>query len=267
MSSTTRSGLAEPAVAVAPLPRDSSLAPRRRSGPRRAAKLVRAARRPLYWPGLARGVVAAVEHESVGFAHNFATVIDVGANRGQFALVAKRRFPEAQLWCFEPLSGARHVLQRLLREPREGRVLACALSDTAGEAELHIARSDDSSSLLPIGERQTAAFPGTDEVGTIRVRTARLADVLAAEDLRRPTLLKIDVQGAELSVLTGAAEILGSVDEIFVECSFVEFYHGQPLADEIIEHLQAEGFRLSGVFSPSYAATGACLQADLLFVR
>lgn len=233
----------------------------------RSAKLVRVLRRPIYWPALALGVAAAVEHESVGFAHRFATVIDAGANRGQFALVAKRRFPDAELWCFEPLPEARRVLQRLVGDRWDARVLEYALSDAAGEADLHVAGSDDSSSLLPIGEGQRAAFPGTGEVGTTRVRTARLADVVAAEQLRRPALLKIDVQGAELPLLLGAAALLGRIDEILVECSFVELYGGQALADEIIGHLHAGGFRLSGVFSPVYRADGGCLQADLLFAR
>lgn len=233
----------------------------------RAAKLVRVVRRPIYWPALARGVAAAIEHESVGFTHRFATVIDAGANRGQFALVAKRRFPDAELWCFEPLPKARHVLRRLIGERWGARILEYALCNAAGEADLHVARSDDSSSLLPIGEGQTVTFPSTREVGTTRVRTARLADVLAAEESRRPALLKIDVQGSELPLLLGGAEILGRIDEILVECSFVELYHGQALADEVIEHLQADGFRLSGVFSPTYASNGGCVQAALLLAR
>ena len=258
--------MAEPAVAVAS-PAELSVTAPGRSGLRRAGKLLRVVRRPIYWPALTHGVAAAVEHESIGFAHHFSTVIDVGANRGQFAFVAKRRFPEAQLWCFEPLPEARHVLQRLVGDRWGAQVLEYALSAAAGEADLHVTRRDDSSSLLPIGDGQMAAFPASGEVGTVRVRTARLADALADEDLRRPTLLKIDVQGAELPVLVGAAEILSRIDEILVECSFVELYRGQALADEIIEHLQTEGFRLSGVFSPSYASNGGCVQADLLFAR
>jgi hypothetical protein len=80
-------------------------------------------------------------------------------------------------------------------------------------------------------------------------------------------LLKIDVQGAELSVLRGAEKTLESVDSIFVECSFVELYEGQALANEVIEFLAARGFSIAGVFGPAYDADGRCLQVDALFSR
>src|SRR3712207_638198 len=59
-----------------------------------------------YRAALRHGVAAAVEHHAVPFEHRYLTVIDVGANRGQFALVASHRFPGAVLHCFEPLPAA-----------------------------------------------------------------------------------------------------------------------------------------------------------------
>src|SRR5215212_9944591 len=67
-------------------------------------KLAKVLRRPGYWPGLRHGVAAAIEHDRIPFDNEFRTVIDVGAGRGQFALVARRRFPAATLHCFAPLS-------------------------------------------------------------------------------------------------------------------------------------------------------------------
>ena len=51
------------------------------------------------------GVAAAIEHESLLKTLDFATVVDIGANRGQFALVARRCFPAARIIAFEPLAG------------------------------------------------------------------------------------------------------------------------------------------------------------------
>ena len=83
----------------------------------------------------------------------------------------------------------------------------------------------------------------------------------------RPCLLKVDVQGLELDVLRGAARTLESVDEALIECSFVELYEGQPLADEIVLQMLEAGLRLAGVHEVVYSADGTAVQADFLFRR
>ena len=106
-------------------------------------------------------------------------MIDVGANRGQFAVYAALTFPDASLICFEPLPQARARLQRVLAGHRRLIVSEYALSSDNGERELHVSMADDSSSLLPIGARQREAFPGTGERSTITVGVRRLDDALA----------------------------------------------------------------------------------------
>ena len=98
-------------------------------------------------------------------------------------------------------------------------------------------------------------------------RTAVLGGHFQECDIEGPTLLKIDVQGTELEVLRGGVGLLRRVDCILVECSFVPFYEGQTLADDVVVFLREHGFRLRGVFSLSMSGDGRCLQADLLFAR
>ena len=223
------------------------------------------AREPAYRGALRHGVAAAVEHDAVPFGPVFRTVVDVGAHSGQFALVARRRFPHARLVCLEPLDGPRRRLERVLAGAPGAQVLPLAAAAEDGEAELIVAAADDSSSLLPMTELQTETFPGTGEVGRATVRTARLDSLLAAADLARPALLKVDVQGAELAVLRGAEGILKAIDEVLVECSFAELYRGQAFANEVIAHLGARGFSLAAVCSPVERPRGRLIQADLLF--
>ena len=95
---------------------------------------------------------------------------------------------------------------------------------------------------------------------------ATLAHFLT-DELPGPRLLKIDVQGFELEVLRGAGESLVLVDQVFVECSFVELYDGQALADEVVCYLRDAGLRLVGVYGVVTSANGSSLQADFLFQR
>lgn len=234
---------------------------------RRLRKLAKLLRSKRYRSALRHGVAAAVEHEDVAFEHSFASIIDVGTHHGQFALLAWSRFPEADLFCVEPLPEAQKRLRTVLARHSCLTILPVAASSVSGTADYHISHLTDSSSLLPITEKYTNAFPGTEEATTTTVDTARLDDLFADRTLARPCLLKVDVQGSELDVLEGGVELLGQVDAIFVECSFVEFYEGQPLIDIVIDYLHAGGFRLRGIYSVVRDGQGHCLQADLLFGR
>ncbi len=230
----------------------------------RARKLARLASDPGYWPALRKGVAASVEHSRIPLEPGFATVLDVGASRGQFALFAARRFPRAEIHCFEPLPGPAADLRSVLAD----RVVLhrTAVGSSTGMATINVSARDDSSSLLTIGDRQRAEFPGTGAESTIEVPLTTLDDALPTAP-SRPCLLKIDVQGLELEVLKGAAGTLPSVDAALVECSFVELYEGQALAGDVIEHLRDAGLELAGVHEVSYSADGTAIQADFLFRR
>jgi FkbM family methyltransferase len=234
---------------------------------RKLRKLARLVVRRDYRTALRLGVAAAVEHGKVAFEREPRTVLDVGANRGQFALFALRRFPDAVVHCFEPVPAALSTLHRVLEGHEDVHVHAVALGGDAGEAQLHVSARDDSSSLLAVGSRLQLAYPDTRPVEHISVPVARLDSLLEPADLARPCLMKIDVQGFEAEVLRGASGLLPVVDDILVECSFVELYDGQPLADDLVSWLLVEGYRLRGVFSLTTDDSGACLQADLLFSR
>jgi FkbM family methyltransferase len=234
---------------------------------RRVHKLWRLLREPAYLVALRHGVAAAVEHDAVPFRGHFRTIVDVGANRGQFALVAARRYPAAALWCFEPLPEPRARLKAVIGQRPHTTISSTALSASAGTTEMHVTRRDDSSSLLPVSSRQHREFAGTEEVGLHRVETARLDEVIDETQITAPALLKIDVQGYELEVLKGAEALLGLFDTIIVESSFVEFYVGQPLATEVISFLTPMRWKLRGAYGVVYGSDGLCLQADLLFER
>jgi len=233
----------------------------------RAGKLARLLVRAEYRRALVRGVAAAVEHERLDLPDDIATVLDVGANRGQFALVAAHRWPRARIVCFEPLPVARRRLDAVVARIPLAAVRGVALAESAGEVPMHLARADDSSSLLPISARQAELFPGTDEVGVLRVRAARLDTEVGPDDLLGPVLLKIDVQGGELGVLRGAVGVLDAVAVVLVECSFVELYSGQPLAHEIVAFLAAHGLVLAGAGLPTTDGRGRVVQQDLVFRR
>ncbi|PZA13628.1 FkbM family methyltransferase [Rhodopseudomonas palustris] len=206
----------------------------------------------------------ALEHGRLFDDIGVGTLIDVGANRGQFSLLVRHRFPNAQIHAFEPLEPERERLQAVVSAP-----LTChpvALGATRRQATFHVTSKRDSSSLLLPGAAQQAAS-GVTRTGSITVQVERLPDVLDVAALPRPILMKLDVQGGELDVIAGSASVLPLIDAIYTEVSFVTLYEQQPLATEITTFLDQHGFALRGVYNHFFSPRIGPTQADFLYVR
>lgn len=232
----------------------------------RMRKIVRLAMAPSCWLNGFKGVVPTFEHGRALRRFQVRTVLDVGANKGQFALFAIRQWPAADLHCFEPFERPRSILSRVIPQScaRRVTIYSLALGDEVGRRMLHVASRHDSSSLFPIGRMQTQTF-GTTEKTTVEVDVERLDSVVAASSIRRPCLLKIDVQGGEFEALKGAQGLIDGIDLIYVECSYIELYDGQRLLNECLELLSDLGYLLVGVFNQKTDRAGRAIQADFLF--
>ncbi|MEJ0023488.1 MAG: FkbM family methyltransferase [Alphaproteobacteria bacterium] len=222
-----------------------------------------AAATPRTWGAFSKGVLATMDHRAALERFQFGSVIDIGANKGQFAAFAMASWPQAKLFCFEPLPGPREKLKAVTA--RRATVFDCALGQEESTATMHVASRADSSSLLPLGERQKAMFQ-MSEASVLNVPVRRLDNVLNAGMLTGPTLMKIDVQGFERDVLRGGIGLLPAIDAIYVELSFVELYDNQALAGEITDLLGVEKFKLAGVYNQMCDGQGEAVQADFLFL-
>jgi len=234
----------------------------------RLIKLLKLIKVPYLTKKLFHGIAATTEHipilKSVG---KIKTIIDIGANKGQFALAARYVFPEAKIISFEPLSAPAEKFNKLFKNDVNIVLNQVAAGPEKHTLPIHVSKKDDSSSLLPIGSRQSAIFPGTEESHTEEIKVAPLIHYINEEDLVVPIFVKIDVQGYELEVLIGCEELNEFFDYIYVECSFIELYENQALADEVIQYLSKKSFRLKGIYNTYYDKKGVAIQSDFLFKR
>jgi len=230
-------------------------------------KFVKISSSPYFLNALFRTRVAAsVEHQKIIKLIHPSSVVDIGANRGQFALLCRGIYPEVEIFSFEPLPNAVKVFRELFEGDNRVHLFPYAIGKNSGTTEIHVSGRDDSSSLLPI-THQADVFPGTEEMETQQVEVQPLSAFTEQLCLEPPALMKIDVQGYELEVLRGSGELLREFSYIYVECSFEELYSGQPLANEVIDYLHQAGFVLQGVYNLYYDPSGKAIQGDFLFGR
>lgn len=200
------------------------------------------------------------------------TVIDVGANRGDTLQKWRRMFPEAHVHAFEPLPSMQAVLEAVRAEaPDHVTIWQLAASDSDGEAtfQVHVDHPS-SSSLFPRTALSAELFDFTQRQSEIVVRTARLDGLIGPKSKTPVTgavLIKLDVQGAELSVLRGATEILAQTEFIICEVNLADLYEGQSSFRSILEFVENQGFRFNGFLEQFSTNDGVAVYVDVLFAR
>jgi len=196
------------------------------------------------------------------------TVIDIGANVGQFAVAAIKTFPGARVHSFEPQPDSFARLSKHVASFPQATVHPVACGDFTGSTRFHVNTLSHSSSILPLAARHLEAFPEYRETTTIEVPVRTLDSLISTIQPTGLTLLKIDVQGFEAKVLAGAGEALKRVDYVLLEASLRPLYEGEMLFPEMLDLMKAHGFRflrpLAWMKDPH---NGEVLQMDVLFGR
>lgn len=196
------------------------------------------------------------------------TVLDVGANSGQFASLLRSARFGGRIISFEPLPDAYRQLVRRARKDPFWQTRNCALGERNATMVINVSRNSYSSSLLPITDAHLEAAAGSRVIGGVEVAVTTLADL--ATDLNispTRTMLKIDAQGYESRVLDGAGDVLELVAAVQLELSTVVLYSGQQLFDDLRTRLEEKGLSLFSMEPGIADRMGRMLQCDGLFVR
>jgi FkbM family methyltransferase len=197
------------------------------------------------------------------------TILDVGANRGQFAESIFRAGFQKNIISFEPLHRPHLELKRrAMRWP--GWVVAsrCAIGSQRASSTIYRSKNEVSSSLLRVLPAHISVEPDTAAVGEEIVSVIPLNQVDGIYQVAKKGLfLKIDTQGFEVEVLKGADLVINHVGAVFIECSLVPLYRDSPTIKDVMEKISRLGFSVTDVFPGLYNLDGSLLQLDLLAVR
>ncbi len=199
------------------------------------------------------------------------TVIDVGANLGQFARIASKVYPGATIYCFEPQPS---VYRRLAAwaETTSGQVVpfqtALGVEEGTLDFIVHV-EHDPSSSFLESTRVLEATYPFTIARASTRVTVTRLDSLVRSGRLKlQPdTLVKLDVQGYEDRVIAGAQDTLSEARAVVTEVNLDALYQGQATFEGIVSSLAGLGFRYAGNLDQVHGTDGHVVYVDAVFVR
>ena len=199
------------------------------------------------------------------------TVLDVGANVGQFAKrIIAAGYPN-QIISFEPVSSSHSMLLKNAEGYDQWQVARrCALGGERRKVMVNIAGNSESSSLLPMLERHVSALPISKYLGAEETELIRLDDVLEEylpAEKGASLALKMDIQGFEGEVLDGAPRTLKQIKVIYNVVAVCPLYDREVPFLDLYSRILKLGFRCVGI-SPGFLdpTTWEVLQVDATFV-
>lgn len=186
------------------------------------------------------------------------TVVDVGVATDTDELY--HHFPSAQYLFVEPLAEFEPSLQQLCKR-FNGTYMLAAAGATDGELTLQVSPDLGGTSKFDLVNA---------EIFDMKSRTVpqfTIDTLWKALKLSGPALLKVDVQGAELEVLTGAKKTLENFEVIVLEVGLTEVYVGQPIFHDYIAFMAQRDYVVYDIIHTGYGDTGLLCQIDLVFVK
>jgi FkbM family methyltransferase len=194
------------------------------------------------------------------------TLIDVGANEGQFVRAAITVASPGQIIAIEASPLCQSILAPLIAATPGAQLISAAAGSVAGTVEFNCTGNHRMSSVLQprVGIEADYCQNDFSVVDRVTVPIVRLDDVIKPD--LEVGLLKVDVQGYEMEVLRGAVRMLERTKALLVEVNFAQHYEGAVDFETLHSFLQAAGFRLFAMTS-AYYSTDRPLWADAMYVR
>lgn len=195
------------------------------------------------------------------------TILDIGGCEGEESLRYSRIFPLATIFVFEPLPKNQKIVTENIEKYKSKiiQLIPMAVSDEDGNTEFYVSSGhpdpnseydwdfgNKSSSLLAPQETNNPSWLQFNE--KIEVQTITLDSFLAENKINEIDFVHMDVQGAELKVLSGAKGFVKNIKAIWLEVADVEIYKGQPLRTDVEVIMNGNGFYL--VKSEMHGASG-----------
>ena len=197
-------------------------------------------------------------------------VIDVGANRGQYAKRLRRAGYRGRIASFEPVPDVFERLRYAAAGDKRWSVHPFALGSEDAETSMHVVPGTLSSVLAP-SDFGAARYAQLREPEAVPIRVRRLDGVLdeLTAGLEAPRIyLKLDTQGYDVEAFRGAGDRVREFVGMQSEVALMRIYEGMPRLPEALALYEESGFEVTALYPVSReTATARVLEFDCVMVR
>jgi FkbM family methyltransferase len=187
------------------------------------------------------------------------SILDIGANVGQFYNESKVIFPEAYYYLIEGSEHCDIVLKTFNVD-----YSISLLSNVEKEVDFYVRKHEPRCTGNSI-YRENTSFYDDDQITVEKKYTKTLTSLLGDKFF---DLIKIDVQGSEIDIINGGLEIFKNAKGILMEVSLVEYNQNAPTKDFVYEYMDNLGFNpVELIGNINHPLTYELIQQDILFLN
>ena len=175
------------------------------------------------------------------------TILDVGANLGQSIDRFRQIWPSSRIISFEPNPSSVRQLFKKYSDTIGITIVESAVADLSSHRRLF---QFEDSALNSFFDRHDDSWITEDSTGSTEVSCVTLDDYCVRNGLEYIDLLKVDVQGAELDVISGATRLLDNslIGLVQLEMIFCDLYEGGVPAGSLLNKMDSLGYELVGFY-------------------
>lgn len=140
------------------------------------------------------------------------TVVDIGANIGQFSMLVRDKFPKAAIYAIEPVKKAFQALKSNFKGDDKTILINKAISNFCGSAKIAFDEDNSASSHLISKD-----IHGSQNETVEEIETQTLDSFVKEYNIDVIDILKVDVETFEKHVLEGAKKALEETHYLFLE--------------------------------------------------
>lgn len=201
--------------------------------------------------------------------YNIDTLLDIGANIGQYALDMRGIGYKKRIISFEPLKSAYNELEKVSSGDDNWLVRNYALGNQDMESIINVSDNSVSSSILNILPSHLKVAPKSKYISKEKIEVKKVDSIFNSFcNKENNVMIKIDTQGFEKKVLEGAIESLSNIKIIQLEMSIIPLYEDEMLFVEMINYLEDKGFKLFSIENGySDSISEQLFQIDGIFVQ
>jgi FkbM family methyltransferase len=197
------------------------------------------------------------------------TIIDVGANEGQFGTMMRKLGFKGDIHSFEPVKSTFDILAKTTARDDRWTVHNLALGKTPGRLVMNVSEGSVFSSALRPNEYGSAKFHDIKVQRQEEVEVSTLDQFIARHlsDKNRRIFLKMDTQGYDLEVFAGAAASLDNFCCLLSELSLIPIYDGMTDYLQALAAYQTKGFSATGFFPVNRNDDLSLIEVDCVMVN
>lgn len=188
------------------------------------------------------------------------TILDIGANIGQFHSLAKSYFPDSYVFSIEASDDCESELKKITDQYYIG-----LLTKDQSVYNFYSRKDTGTGTGNSIYRELTSWYDDTN-VKIVEKQGVRLDDLFTDESVFN--LIKIDTQGSELDIMSGGVNLCSKATGILLEVSLTAYNENSPLIDEVHSFMNEFGYDAKEILDVGrHPQTGEIIQHDILYIR